>query len=504
MESKTSHIRLILVLLLFCNGNLLGQSLDSLIYSDLSEFERKQVGIAQLESENELIHVMFDNFDYSVSFSAYDRISLKEVRKFAWKKNAENYANLEIHVVEYFQKRIIILFSHKDINTKEEVNSVSIIFPDGSFDKEIELSRNSPEKRFLPVSHYMFKSKAGGFLGVSSSKEGYRGDETEVKLHIIDSDRELIASNNISLPGSEKIAPPSQFEISNHGVIYFLSGLDKKKADIDGKLGLEKKVYQLYSYSYKLDKLKQFDVSIADKFISDVRMKLHKNGDLYVLGFYNNSHTKGAEGVFLMVIDGVSPKVKTSGKKILSTEIKKDFISDKRLEKNPVIDDLYLDHFFIKDDGNIVFIGEVFFVDKRLVNQNLQANLTTSVYYNFNDILCVELDSRLNYVQHQTVHKRQRSVNNFDIYYSYSVMDLETEKPYLVYNYSKNKNNKNVAEISGNSRTNLLFQPLFSEDSKRIVSPEKVKVAPGINAEFKNGFLVLQNRRKYMVSQMVF
>jgi hypothetical protein len=106
-------------------------------------------------------------------------------------------------------------------------------------------------------------------------------------------------------------------------------------------------------------------------------------------------------------------------------------------------------------------------------------------------------------VQHLTINKRQRSVNNFSIYYSYSVINLESVEPYLAYNYIKNKNDRNVAEISGNSRTQLIIQPLFSTGFKKVETPDKSKIAPGINAEFKNGFLALQNRRKYLVSQLL-
>ncbi|GEM_PF-1324753 len=506
MESKTRHIKLILLLFLLSAGTVSGQVLDTLRFSEPKNFDRKEVAIAQLEVENELINVMFDDFDYSVSFSVFDKNSLEESNRFSWKKNAENYAHLEIHVVEYFQEKICILFNYIDIETREEVHTLSIIDSNGAYVDEIELSRSSTKKKYLPIRYYTFKCNSGEILAVSSSKEGYRGIETEVGIHIINADLKLISSNELTLPGSEKIAPPSQFEISNNGTVYFLSGSDKLKAEVDGKLGLEKKVYQLYSYNYKIDKLKQFDVSIAEKYISDVKMKLHKNGDLYVLGFYNNSHEKGAEGVFIMLLDGGSLKVKTSGKKDLSVKIKEDFISSKRLEKNPVIDDLYLDHFFIKENGNIVFIGEVFSVDKRHLSQQRPeiTSLTTSVYYHFDEILCVELDSRLNYVQHLTIEKRQRSINEFSIYYSYSVINLDSDEPYIAYNYIKNKNDRNVTEISGNAKTQLILQPLFSEDAEKIETPERLKIAPGINAEFSSSFMALQSRRQYLISHLLF
>lgn len=504
MESKTNHIRVIVsVIAALLVNTAFSQGLDSLIYSDALQFERKEIAAAQLESENELIYVMFDDFDYSVSFTTFNKQTLTENKNFIWRKNADNFYNLEIHVVEYFANRIFVLYSYTDRKTREEISAVSIILTDGRYVKDVELTRKPPTKKIYPISYQMFKSNAGGLLGISSSKEGYRGEESVTELHIFNAGLELVSSSSIALPGSEKIAPPSQFAISNMGIVFFLSGSDKRKADIDGKLGLEKKVYQLYSYNYHIDKLKQFDVSIADKFISDVKMKLHKNGDVYILGFYNNTHTKGAEGVFLMVIDGKIPKVKLSGKKAFSTDVLEDFITGKRLQKNPVIDDLYLDHFYVKDNGNIVFIGEVFYIDKRMINQAQMANFSTSIYYNFDEILTLELDERLNYVQHQTIRKKQRSVNNYSIYYSYSVINLMSDNPLLVYNYVKTKNDKNVTEISGNSRTDLIIQPLFSADSKRIKTTDKVRVSPGINAEFKNGFLVLQNRRNFMISKLV-
>jgi len=447
---------------------------------------------------------MFDDFDYSVSFTVFDKESLDETSRFSWRKNADNYFNLEIHVVEYFQGEICVLYTYTDIDTKDDVLMLSFISRKGVYKSEIELSRFSDKRKFTTIEYYTFKSKSGRMLGVSSSIQGFRGSESEVGIHMLDANLNLLCSTNLTLPGSEKIASPSQFEISENGNVYFLSGLDKQKAENDGKLGLEKKVYQLYSYNYIIDKLKQFDVSIAEKYISDVKMKLHKDGDLYVLGFYNNSHVKGAEGVFLMLLDGANLKVKTSGKKDLSVKIKEDFISSKRLQKNPVIDDLYLDHFLIKDNGNIVFISEVFSIDKRTVNQTQFANINATTYYNFDEILCVELDSRLNYVQHLTIDKRQRSINNYSIYYSYSVINLDSAEPYLAYNYVKGRNNKNVTEITGNDRTKLILQPLFSLDSKWIETPEKTKIAPGVNSVLSNSFLALQNKREYLVAKIFF
>lgn len=503
MASKIYYIGLVLFFAI-STVNALGQVCDSLIFSEVSAFERKQVGIAQLETEQELIHVMFDDFDYAITFAAYNKEDLSEKRVFSWTKKAEKFPNLEIHVVEYFNGKIVVLYSYTNPETRELINMISIIESKGETLGAVELSRVSYQSRFDDISYHIYKSMNNSFLGISSSKPAFKNKDAEVEIHIFDRELEMIASKQISLPGLEKIAAPSQFQISELGLVYFLSGSDKEKAEIDGKLGLEKKVYQLYLYNFSKDKLKQFDVSIADKFISDVKMRLNRDGNLYVLGLYNNSHVKGAEGVFLMIIDGFSNQIIASGKKDLSLEIKKDFISDKRLQRNPVIDDLYLDHFYIKENGNIVFLGEVFFVDKRLVNTASVANLTTSIYYHFQEILVVELDSKLDYVQHQTIDKRQKSINEFSLYFGYSILNLNSEAPLIVYNYAKGKMDKNVAEVSANSRTSVFIQPLFSSDFHEIEFSERMKIAPGLNPELFNNYLVLQDKRTYKVGKLIF
>jgi len=68
----------------------------------------------------------------------------------------------------------------------------------------------------------------------------------------------------------------------------------------------------------------------------------------------------------------------------------------------------------------------------------------------------------------------------------------------------RDRNNKNITEITGNDRTKLILQPLFSLDSEWIETPEKTKIAPGVNAVFSNSFLALQNKREYLISRILF
>lgn len=499
MGFKTIYHRLIkTVLLVLIWNSAYAQVLDSAQYSGIEDFAKREFAISILTTENNVLAVVLDENPSSIIISEYSSDKLQKLNEFSWSSSGENFKDLTIWYAEYYNNQIILLSTSFNSTKDTEFLWLTQLSTEGIELKTTLVEEYSYERRNINRTYELFKSPIENYIGISAVTENLNDYKFEISIHLMDKASNLLEQKIIQLPNIKKVDSPSSFMVTESGIVYFLNGLTDKKNEENSKIGLEKRLYQLFRYDSVNDKIKQYDVSIADKYISDVRMTLEENGDLYILGFYNNSFYKGTEGVFIMVIDDSSGEIKVSGKKQLDPRILADFYTEKQLRRETSIDDLYLDHIYLKENGNIVLIGEVFYVNQRMITSANGLNITTSKYYNFEEIIAIELTSNLGYIQHNTIYKKQKSTNFLSSYWGYSLLiDEHSDDFALMYNYINPKREKSSVTSTSPSRTSVWLQWGFSTEQIILDGYKDLRLCPLYNPVWNSEFAILQDRSEY-------
>lgn len=480
------------------------QKSDSLTYSAKSAFDKQESKAITLHAGEQIILVKPHSRSSSIQFTIYDAHTMTQLDEFSWVSQNDDDRYFSVISVSYFQDQILILSGSLDRKEKTETLWLNTLTANGQEVSTIEVENREQSSFSNPTSYEIFKSDQEEFLGVSSVNESSNGNEFEISLYIYDRNLVKLSTQELNLPNIKKVSFPSSFTIDMEGTVYFLNGLTEKKGDEVDKIGLDKRLYQLFRYSPIDEKLKQYDVSIADKYISDVKMKTNAAGDLVVLGFYNSSYEKAAEGLFTMVIGKKEGAILLSGKKPFSLELISDFKTEKQAKKNPTINNLFLDHIFFNEKGNIILLAEVFLLEQRLMQNVTGMSMTTSTYFNYEEILALEIDTNLGYVQHHTIHKRQKSINFRNPYWSYSVLNPEQpEKLAVLYNYVTPKEKKNAVTLLSEARTSVWYQNVFSNEPKAIELDARLKVAPLFSPNQMNNTIILQDKNEFRVARVI-
>jgi len=505
MGRKNSYHQLIFIfsLLLVGLNSVHAQQLDSLRNSEIEAFKRRESAVSILSGGKNLVALKQDNNEAAVVLHIYDQDSLNLINRFSFTKTGEDFNDMNIMFLEAMRDEIWLLYTaQNDSGDKNSLWLTSLNYK-GEEVKTLRILDYSPSKRPELRTYEMFYSPNHELMGISSVHDDFKQNEFDVDLFILDADMDKLYDKSVSLPNIKKVNTPSNFTLSNSGEIYFLNGLTDEKSEATTEVGLEKRLYQLFRYNPSKGKLKQYDVSISDKYISDVKMKLAPTGDLYIIGFYNYSYFKGAEGVFLMVIDNETGKIKVSGKKPLDLKVLSDFLSEKKLRRENSIDDLFLDHIFIKENGNILLLSEVYFVVQRVMTGVNAINVSTSKYYNFEEILIMELDPSLNLVKHEVIYKNQKSTNFLNPYWGYTLLnENDPNNLMLVYNFATPRNRKSTVTVTSELRSSSWIHHVFNETSK-IESIGKLRVCPRFNPSLSKNYFVLQDDNEFGLFQVI-
>ena len=501
MGRKNPYYRVIFILFLIVYGTSLNAQLDSISYSPKFPFEKKDFTRSIVSSGDFLLTVNQDDQPSEMQFSIFKKETLALVNEFNWSKQGLDYINHEIKIVEYFDGQILLLSTSISGDKKNRFLWLTSLAPDGTEIKHLKLKETTNKTRNPSFTFELFKNSQDTHLGLSMVLENEK--EFLLDIFLLDLSLSIIKEKQIQLGNIKKVNYPHSFMLSDNGFIFFLNGLSEEKNAAQTEIGLENRLYQLYRYNPDNDKIKQYDVTIADKFISDVKMRISAMGDLYIAGFYNKSIQKGAEGVFLMVIDKDDGSISLSGKRALDKRVISDFLTEKQIKRTQVVEDLFLDHLYVDDQGNLTLISEVFFIEQRLITSANGINVTTSLYYNWGDVLVLNMDKSLNYLAHETIRKRQKSTNYISPYWSYSLIEKDDGNKSLLFNYTANRKKGGGVTITSPSRAVTWYHPLFSFQPNEMDTPKQLNVAPLFAPIWYGSFGILQDKHDFGLFKII-
>lgn len=129
-------------------------------------------------------------------------------------------------------------------------------------------------------------------------------------FHVFDNDMNLLWTKNVVLPYEDKLFGVTDYKIDKKGNVHLLSILYKEKAKTK-RAGKPNYSYKILSYTDEGKNVKEYDVTIKDKFFTDMQLAISDNYDLICAGFYSDLGTFSIKGSYFLRIDSESKQIKT-------------------------------------------------------------------------------------------------------------------------------------------------------------------------------------------------
>lgn len=253
----------------------------------------------------------------------------------------------------------------------------------------------------------------------------------------------LLWSKSIELPYSREIAALGDWLVANDGNLAMLSGAGStKNLQQPSRVELSNKRYFVFTYRYQENKLKEFDVSLRDKWLMDLAIAQSPKGEIYVAGYYSADPYFSVAGVFLLVIDPLTGEVKEKGMSPIDKQIVRAFPQDDS-GLGREIASLYLDHFHVDEDGSAILCGEQYYVREYWLTEPSTGRQIINYVYHHNDILLMRLTRKGTQEWSKRIPKRQSSSNDGGPYSSYTY-HFSGGTSWLLFNdHPSNNNNIN-------------------------------------------------------------
>ncbi len=349
----------------------------------------------------------------------------------------------------YVNGKLMLFTSYLNKDQMKNFAFVNTVTLDGKVNNDMK------ELDFIKVEK---KKNAGSFdfvLSNDSTKilvyhnepyDKYANEKFSYK--VIDNSLNTVWEKGVQLPYKDKYFSISNYTVDNDGNVFMLARLtdeDMKKSKKDKP----NYTYSVLGYFHKTGDLKEYSLSLGNKFIDEVTFRIDPMGNLVTAGFYANVRNSGMSGVFYTRIDRNTKEVITKGVNEFSKDFLAEFMKAKKVAKGEKGLDysFSLDDLVTRTDGGAILIAEYFNVQRVCTTDPKTGMTTCNYYYYYNDIIAVSIkpDGTIDWTQR--IPKKQVSRNDGGTYSSY-LKAVVGDKIYFVFNDNpKNINPKKPGDV---------------------------------------------------------
>jgi hypothetical protein len=430
----------------------------------------------------------------------------------------ENGRDVTIEKIFQINNRLYMFSSVADSRTKRNILSV----------QEISKKSLQPEKTKVEIGQINFegesRSNRGHFLlrvSRDSSKvlvvhelPYEKHEPARFGLQVLDDQFNRIWNKDVTVPYEDELFDIETVKVDNDGDVYLLSLIysEKRKSK---RRGLPNYTYHVFAYRDKGATVKQYPISVADKFLTDMQIEILGNKNLVCAGFYSARGTFSIRGTYFMTVDAASKEIITKSFK----EFPVDFLvanmtegeanRTKKKEERGGETELYeydLNKILVGRDGSALLIGEQYFVKQvtqtRRINGMIQTYTTNHYYYN--DIIVVKIGPSGEIEWAEKIAKRQHTTDDGGYYSSYT---LGIVKGSLCFIFNDNPSNVTyggigkVANYSGgrNSMVSIVtLDPAGKQTRRPLFKAREVDVItrPKVCEQISSHEIILFGQRK--------
>lgn len=289
-------------------------------------------------------------------------------------------------------------------------------------------------------------------------------------IQVFDNNFEKKWSKDIQLPYPDNQFSVTDYRVDNNGNVYLLGILYENKS---GFLRRNTNYqYIILAYTEAGEESQEYNVNLQDKFITDLTFRVGKDGKLICSGFYSEKNSYSIKGTYFFQIDPKNSEVYNANYKEFNFDFVTEYYSDRKKRKAKRAEEegntrrsaeLYqysLNDLILRSDGGAVLVAEQYYVERREDNRfinngfynpygfrNNRFRENVEYYYNYNDIIIVNIKPTGEIEWASRIPKRQETRNDGGYYSSYA-MAIVRDKICFVYN----DNGKNFGAKNNNRR----------------------------------------------------
>ncbi|MCR9286538.1 MAG: hypothetical protein NXI23_04010 [Bacteroidetes bacterium] len=332
-------------------------------------------------------------------------------------------------------------------------------------------------------------------------------------LHIFDKDFTKLWTKNIILPYPDNSFTVEEYRIDQKGNVYILGTLFQDQAGYRRR-GSPNYKYIILAYTKDGTDVQKYQIDLKNKFISDLTFRVADDGDLICSGFYSDRGTYSVKGTYFFRLNSETKEIYNENHKEFDFEFLTEYMSDKNKRKaleaersgnrrkQPELYQYALDELILRSDGGAVLVAEQFYVYQEREFDNYpyfgyggfyrssyyNRRYEHTTYYNYNDILVVNIRPNGEIEWTARIPKRQETENDGGYFSSYA-MSIVRDKLYFVFNdngrnfdgnvkdnrlYNFNGRNSIIALAEVSKEGKVDIQPLYSNRDASILTRPKV------------------------------
>jgi hypothetical protein len=409
----------------------------------------------------------------------------------------EDGIKAEINFLIQLKNRLYLFYSIA--NQREKRNTL--------FVKEVDKATLQPKAEKKKIGEIDYKGKSnrnnGDFrfrVSRDSSKVlvfyslPFESHEPEAfGFNVLDDKLNSLWEKNVTIPYNDELFDVESFRVDNSGNAYLL-GLSYKDKRKSKRRGLPNYTYEVFAYLDKGKNVKQYPISLEDRFLTDMQIEILDNKNLVCAGFYSEKGTFSVRGTYFLVVDPATKAIKTKSFKEFSLDFITQNMTEREAKKatkreakgeDTELFEYDLDKLLVGKDGSAMLVGEQYYMRVQTVSTG-RSTMTTYHYY-YNDIITVKINPAGQIEWAQKIPKAQHTMNDQGFYSSYTMAVLKGKICFFFNDNPKNLtgdvkgkpanyNGKQsvVVMVSLDQKGTPTKQPLFNSVDVDVITRPKV------------------------------
>ena len=333
-------------------------------------------------------------------------------------------------------------------------------------------------------------------------------------FRVFDNKFQELWSKDITLPYNDDKFAVEEYRIDNDGNVYLLGVAyqDRSRVRRRGKPTYQ---YTILAYTQDGQDFQEYKINLTDQFITDLTFRIANNGDLVCSGFYSERGNYSIKGTYFFRLNTETKEIYNKNLKAFDFDFLTEYMSDNKRrkakkaeaegnkKKAPELYQFSLDELVLRSDGGALLVAEQFFVFERNFNNLNPAwgfnnfgfnngfnDFRNDFFYNYNDIIVVNIrpDGEIEWATR--IPKRQETMNDGGYFSSYA-MSIVRDRIYFLFNdnsrnfeYGANDNGDRLHNFNGRNSIIALSElrkdgtvttfPLFNNRDAEIITRPKI------------------------------
>lgn len=417
------------------------QAQDSLRWTSDLRLDRNDQAIDLMEV-GEGFSLRRDQFqeDQLLSLDHYQTadLSLEWSRKVVWPEALGKDARF-VGLVN-MGGRHLAFFQETDKKENKHRLFANPITPDGTWAGKVKPLHEVPFEKSADRRFSLWMAPDSSEVLVTLSGPFAKEEEEEHVLAVYDADLEQIWTKHLSLPYSDNMFTKKTFMLDGALNVHIFAGQERRKiqSEFQGNQK-EGKNHILFSYYWEDNTLKELEVAIRNRWITDADAELTPTGLVGIGGFYSEGPYFNSAGTFCLMIDPESRRIAVKGMVPFTTRVKSEFMSEKQAARGREIDNLFLDHLHFASDSSVIIVGEVFDIQERVTSDPATGRQIITYTYRYEDLLATHMDATGKSNWTTRIPKSQAISYEHDIYSGYAMFERGNGLSFLFNDHPENE-----------------------------------------------------------------